>query len=75
MYPGRKLGDRPAVNITGFLTDKVNEARGVNMVQARQEKLERLEHRITEVSVTIIYNDQGRSLMYFLFHVATRRGC
>ncbi|KAI9279420.1 hypothetical protein BC943DRAFT_331794 [Umbelopsis sp. AD052] len=49
MYPGRKLGDRPAVNITGFLTDKVNEARGVNMVQARQEKLERLEHKISEL--------------------------
>jgi hypothetical protein len=57
MYPGRKLGDRPAVNITGFLTDKVNEVRGVNMVQARQEKLERLEQRITEVCVTTMCYD------------------
>lgn len=51
MYPGRKLGDRSSVNITGFLADKVNEARGVDMVQAKQEKLERLEHKITEVCV------------------------
>ncbi|GAB5586090.1 intercellular trafficking and secretion [Umbelopsis nana] len=49
MYPGRKLGDRPSVNITAFLADKVKEVRGVDMVQAKQEKLERLEHRITEL--------------------------
>jgi sorting nexin-4 len=73
MYPGRKLGDRPTVNITGFLTDKVNEARGVNMAQARQEKLERLEHRITEVYVvTFRMMIKSEFLMYIPFHVATR---
>lgn len=72
MYPGRKLGDRPAVNITGFLTDKVNEVRGVNMVQARQEKLERLEQRITEVCVKNKCYDERQNLMYFFFHAATR---
>lgn len=63
MYPGRKLGDRSGVNITGFLADKVNEARGVDMVQAKQEKLERLEHKITEVCVCTKHSVNQRTLV------------
>ncbi|KAJ2962216.1 hypothetical protein NQZ79_g2600 [Umbelopsis isabellina] len=49
LYPGRRLEGSGGVNITGFLADKVKEVRGVDMVQAKQEKLERLEHKIKEL--------------------------
>ncbi|KAM3586836.1 intercellular trafficking and secretion, variant 2 [Umbelopsis sp. WA50703] len=49
LYPGRRLEGSGGVNITGFLADKVKEVRGVDMVQAKQEKLERLEQKIKEL--------------------------
>jgi sorting nexin-4 len=51
LYPGRRLEGSGGVNITGFLADKVKEVRGVDMVQAKQEKLERLEQKIKEVRI------------------------
>ncbi|KAG2184622.1 hypothetical protein INT43_000535 [Umbelopsis isabellina] len=49
LHPGRRLEGSGGVNITGFLADKVKEVRGVDMVQAKQEKLERLEQKIKEL--------------------------
>ncbi|KAI8366445.1 hypothetical protein EDC96DRAFT_442744, partial [Choanephora cucurbitarum] len=52
-YPGRKFNDRGVgiggIYISDYVTDKLNEVRGVNMQKARQEKLKRLEQRIKEL--------------------------
>ncbi|OBZ83339.1 Sorting nexin-4 [Choanephora cucurbitarum] len=52
-YPGRKFNDRGVgiggIYISDYVTDKLNEVRGVNIQKARQEKLKRLEQRIKEL--------------------------
>ncbi|KAI8390057.1 hypothetical protein BD560DRAFT_379787 [Blakeslea trispora] len=52
-YPGRKFNDRGVgiggIYISDYVTDKLNEVRGMNMEKARQDKLKRLEHRIKEL--------------------------
>ena len=57
-YPGRKFNDRGVgiggIYISDYVTDKLNEVRGVNIQKARQEKLKRLEQRIKEVRVTAL---------------------
>lgn len=47
-YPGRKYNDR-GLHITDYVTDKLNEVRGVNMERARRERLARLQRRVHEV--------------------------
>jgi sorting nexin-4 len=42
-----KFNDR--ANIAEYVTDKINEVRGISMQQARREKLSRLETKIKEV--------------------------
>lgn len=53
-YPGRKYNDRGmaagGLYISDYVTDKLNEVRGVNMERARREKLSKLELRVKEVS-------------------------
>lgn len=53
-YPGRKYNDRGMATgglyISDYVTDKLNEVRGVNMERARREKLSKLELRVKEVN-------------------------
>lgn len=53
-YPGRKYNDRGmaagGLYISDYVTDKLNEVRGVNMERARREKLSKLELRVKEVN-------------------------
>lgn len=46
LHPGRNMD---GISIQEYVTDKLNEVRGVNMEQARRDKLSRLERRIKEV--------------------------
>lgn len=52
-FPGRKYNDRGvaagSMYITDYVTDKLNEVRGVNMERARRDKLSKLERRVKEV--------------------------
>ncbi|KAK4512097.1 uncharacterized protein ATC70_013340 [Mucor velutinosus] len=52
-YPGRKYNDRGmaagGLYISDYVTDKLNEVRGVNMERARREKLSKLELRVKEL--------------------------
>ncbi|KAI8637686.1 hypothetical protein BD408DRAFT_447423 [Parasitella parasitica] len=52
-YPGRKYNDRGmaagGLYISDYVTDKLNEVRGVNMERARREKLGKLELRVKEL--------------------------
>lgn len=54
-FPGRKYNDRGGsvvgggMQITEYVTDKINEVRGVNMEKLRREKLSNLERRINEL--------------------------
>ncbi|KAF1801142.1 hypothetical protein FB192DRAFT_1284935 [Mucor lusitanicus] len=52
-YPGRKYNDRGmaagGLYISDYVTDKLNEVRGVNMERARREKLSKLEMRVKEL--------------------------
>ncbi|CAO3641176.1 unnamed protein product [Mucor fragilis] len=52
-YPGRKYNDRGMATgglyISDYVTDKLNEVRGVNMERARREKLSKLELRVKEL--------------------------
>lgn len=47
MHP--TFADR-GLNITGFLTDKIQEARGIDSEKMRREKILKLDMRIREVS-------------------------
>ncbi|KAI8390905.1 uncharacterized protein BYT42DRAFT_554859 [Radiomyces spectabilis] len=49
LYPRHHVGNRGMVTITDFVTDKINEVRGIDMQRARREKLSRLEAKITEL--------------------------
>ncbi|GAN06436.1 lipid binding protein [Mucor ambiguus] len=52
-HPGRKYNDRGmaagGLYISDYVTDKLNEVRGVNMERARREKLSKLELRVKEL--------------------------
>lgn len=48
-HPGRNIGGGGGSNISEFVTDRLNEVRGVDMQRARLEKIARLERRVKEV--------------------------
>lgn len=54
-FPGRKYNGHSGgsggtgLHITNYVTDKLNEVRGVNMERVRREKLNKLERRVNEV--------------------------
>lgn len=43
------------LNITGFLTDKIQEVRGIDSEKMRREKILKLDMRIREVSNSGLY--------------------
>ncbi|KAI8887122.1 hypothetical protein K501DRAFT_212500 [Backusella circina FSU 941] len=47
LYPNRKFNNN--VHIADYVTDKINEVRGVNMEHARREKLNRLDKKLKEL--------------------------
>jgi sorting nexin-4 len=61
-FPGRKYNvTAGTMYITDYMTDKLNEVRGVNMERARRDKLSKLEKRVKEVtklsytSISLLY--------------------
>ncbi|KAI8088737.1 uncharacterized protein BX664DRAFT_385346 [Halteromyces radiatus] len=48
-YPGRSLSEGGSLHISEMVIDKIKEVRGVDMEQARREKLVRLEMKIKEL--------------------------
>lgn len=51
-HPGKKLNDGVSgLYITDYVTDKLKEVSGVNMVKARRDKLAKLERRVAEVNM------------------------
>ncbi|KAF7728120.1 intercellular trafficking and secretion [Apophysomyces ossiformis] len=48
--PRAFYNSRSSVNITEFMTDRINEVRGVDMQHARREKLTRLERKINSLT-------------------------
>jgi sorting nexin-4 len=49
LYPNRKFNNN--VHIADYVTDKINEVRGVNMEQAKKEKIIRLNKKLIEVNM------------------------
>ncbi|KAG0171292.1 intercellular trafficking and secretion [Apophysomyces sp. BC1034] len=45
-HPGRSFHNRGSVNFTEFMTDRINEVRGVDIESARRDKITRLDRKI-----------------------------
>lgn len=58
-HPGRNIGGGGGLNISEFVTDRLNEVRGVDMQRARLEKIARLERRVKEVKKKAIHCCDG----------------
>jgi sorting nexin-4 len=62
MYPSRTDG---GTNLTGFLTNKLNEVRGADSEKIRRERVLRLDDRIREVSFPM---ESKRPYLTFFFY-------